>query len=126
MIAHLNIRNAITNSGENIAEAGMQTANFFESICMQILSGMILGALVAEKSGMSSAKSVYFVMLPLALGCLDIISSTIGMWSVYTKPGLPAGAKDIQNLNTRNALYSKTANVAKRILGESASEEVWF
>jgi Na+/H+-translocating membrane pyrophosphatase len=71
--------------------------NFFESICAQLITAMILGSLVTEKSGINSTNSTNFVMLPLALGCLDIISSTIGMWNVNTKPGMPIAPKCMQN-----------------------------
>lgn len=54
-----------------------------------MLSAMILGSDLAEKSGMSKEMSVYFMMFPLALHCLDIIASTVGMWFVQTKRGLP-------------------------------------
>lgn len=91
------LRMAVVNAHENVAESGVQAVNFFESICAQLITAMILGSLVAEKSGINSAHSTYLVMLPLALGCLDIISSTIGMWNVNTKPGMPTTPHGMQN-----------------------------
>ena len=54
-----------------------------------MLSAMILGADLAEKSGMSSYTAAAFMVFPLALHSLDILASTIGMAFIKTKPGLP-------------------------------------
>jgi len=75
--------------GDNVGDCAGQAADLFESIGAEMLSAMILGSDLAEKSGMTSDMATYFMMFPLALHCLDIIASTFGMWFVYTKPGLP-------------------------------------
>lgn len=54
-----------------------------------MLSAMILGADLAERSNMPEATMATFMMFPLALHILDIIASTVGMQFVSTKPGLP-------------------------------------
>lgn len=53
-----------------------------------MLSAMILGAELAEKGKLHDYR-VSFMMFPLALHCLDIIASTVGMHFVKTKRGLP-------------------------------------
>merc|ERR1711957_796288 len=75
--------------GDNVGDCAGQAADLFESIGAEMLSAMILGSDLAEKSGMTNDMATYFMMFPLALHCLDIIASTFGMWFVYTKPGLP-------------------------------------
>lgn len=54
-----------------------------------MLSAMILGADLAEKSGMNSYTAAAFMVFPLALHSLDILASTLGMAFVKTKKGLP-------------------------------------
>lgn len=75
--------------GDNVGDCAGQAADLFESIAAEMLSAMILGSDLAEKAGMTKEMSTYFMCFPLALHCLDIIASTIGMWFVWTKPGLP-------------------------------------
>lgn len=54
-----------------------------------MLSAMILGADLAERSGMGSYAAASFMIFPLALHSLDIFASTVGMAFVQTKKGLP-------------------------------------
>jgi Na+/H+-translocating membrane pyrophosphatase len=54
-----------------------------------MLSAMILGADLAEKSGMDNFSGAAFMVFPLALHSLDILASTIGMAFIKTKKGLP-------------------------------------
>jgi len=75
--------------GDNVGDCAGQAADLFESIAAEMLSAMILGSDLAEKSGMNKQMSTFFMMFPLALHCLDIFASTFGMWFVKTKPGLP-------------------------------------
>jgi Na+/H+-translocating membrane pyrophosphatase len=50
---------------------------------------MILGATLAHEAGFSHQFKVTFMLFPLVVHCLDILSSTIGMLFVRTTPGLP-------------------------------------
>ena len=54
-----------------------------------MLSAMILGAEMAERSEMPEFTAATFIAFPLALHCLDLLASTIGMAFVKTKKGLP-------------------------------------
>lgn len=54
-----------------------------------MLSAMILGADLAERSNMDPFTASTFMAFPLGLHCLDILASTVGMAFVGTKPGLP-------------------------------------
>ena len=54
-----------------------------------MLSAMILGADLAERGHMHH-NAISFMMFPLALHCLDIFASTVGMLFVQTKRGLPS------------------------------------
>jgi Na+/H+-translocating membrane pyrophosphatase len=50
---------------------------------------MILGATLAHEAGFTNQYKVTFMLFPLIVHCLDIVSSTIGMYFVRTTPGLP-------------------------------------
>lgn len=50
---------------------------------------MILGATLSHEAGFPHQYKVTFMFFPLVVHCLDIISSTIGMFFVRTSPGLP-------------------------------------
>jgi Na+/H+-translocating membrane pyrophosphatase len=61
----------------------------FESISAEILSAMILGATLARDAGFDLELKTTFMVFPLAVHCLDIFGSTIGMFYVKTKKGVP-------------------------------------
>ena len=61
----------------------------FESISAEILSAMILGGVLAEKAGMDFDTKSGFILFPLLVHTLDLTVSTIGVFFVHTKPGLP-------------------------------------
>jgi hypothetical protein len=50
---------------------------------------MILGASMARDAGFSLELKTSFMIFPIAVHCLDIFSSTIGMFYVTTKKGVP-------------------------------------
>ena len=55
--------------GDNVGDCAGQAADLFESIAAEMLSAMILGADLAEKSGMNKDLSANFVLFPVALHC---------------------------------------------------------
>lgn len=50
---------------------------------------MILGGVLGEKAGLDFEYKSGFILFPLLVHSLDLVVSTIGVLSVYTKPGLP-------------------------------------
>ena len=75
--------------GDNVGDCAGQSADLFESITAEILSAMILGATLSREAGFSHQHKVCFMLFPLVVHCLDILSSTVGMFFVRTNPGLP-------------------------------------
>lgn len=51
---------------------------------------MILGGSLAEHAGLSYEQKSGFILFPLLVHSLDLIVSTIGVYIVKTKPGLPS------------------------------------
>jgi inorganic pyrophosphatase len=51
---------------------------------------MILGGVMAEKAGLDFEYKSGFILFPLLVHTLDLIVSTIGVFFVKTKPGLPS------------------------------------
>ena len=62
----------------------------FESISAEILSAMILGGALGEAAGLTYEQKSGFILFPLLVHSLDLIVSTIGVFFVKTKPGLPS------------------------------------
>ena len=50
---------------------------------------MILGASLSRDAGFTLEMKTNFMIFPIALHCLDIFASTIGMFYVSTKKGVP-------------------------------------
>ena len=50
---------------------------------------MILGGAMAEKAGMDFEVKSGFILFPLVVHSLDLIVSTIAVFFVKTKPGMP-------------------------------------
>ncbi|EGR28715.1 vacuolar-type h+-translocating inorganic pyrophosphatase, putative [Ichthyophthirius multifiliis] len=75
--------------GDNVGDCAGQAADLFESISAEILSAMILGATLAQEADFSMSQQASFMLFPLAVHCLDLIASTIGLFFVNTKAGLP-------------------------------------
>ena len=55
---------------------------------------MILGGALGEASGMTFEQKSGFILFPLLVHSLDLIVSTIGIFFVKTKPGLPSLKED--------------------------------
>jgi Na+/H+-translocating membrane pyrophosphatase len=81
-----------------VGDCAGQAADLFESISAEILSAMILGGTLAHEARFASINvKVTFILFPLAVHCLDIIASTVGIFAIFTagmlfvrtKPGLP-------------------------------------
>ena len=70
--------------GDNVGDCAGQCADTFESIAAEIMSAMILGGALAEQKGFNVAG---FVLFPLAVHCMDIVVSSIGVMLVSTNPG---------------------------------------
>ena len=75
--------------GDNVGDCAGQCADLFESISAEIISAMILGGSLAEAAGMTFEQKSGFILFPLLVHSLDLIVSTIGIYFVKTKPGLP-------------------------------------
>jgi hypothetical protein len=50
---------------------------------------MILGGAMAEHANLDFDSKAGFILLPLVVHSLDLIVSTIAVFFVHTKPGLP-------------------------------------
>lgn len=75
--------------GDNVGDCAGQCADLFESISAEIISAMILGGVLAEKANLDFEYKSGFILFPLLVHTLDLIVSTIGIFFVKTKPGLP-------------------------------------
>ena len=84
--------------GDNVGDCAGQCADLFESISAEIISAMILGGVLAEKAGMDFETKSGFILFPLLVHTLDLLVSTIGVFFVSTKPGLPSLKKDYGEL----------------------------
>ena len=89
--------------GDNVGDCAGQCADTFESIAAEILSAMILGGSLGTQlteGGGSSTESTIsgFVLFPLAVHCLDLIVSAIGILAVRTTTG-------VKNLDAENPLW---------------------
>jgi H+-translocating diphosphatase len=85
--------------GDNVGDCAGQAADLFESISAEILSAMILGSDLCDRINISEldVKSG-FICFPLLIHCLDLIVSIIGAYFVKTRPGLPSGGSDYQEV----------------------------
>ena len=69
--------------GDNVGDCSARGADLFESLSAEIIAAMILGATVIEHStALSTKTSLGFVMFPLVIHAMDLIVSTIGVFSV--------------------------------------------
>jgi Na+/H+-translocating membrane pyrophosphatase len=87
--------------GDNVGDCAGQAADLFESISAEIISAMILGSTLAGKIAHSSSEldlKSGFITFPLLVHCLDMIVSIIGANFVKTKPGLPIGGSEYQDV----------------------------
>ena len=75
--------------GDNVGDCAGQCADLFESISAEILSAMILGGALAEQAGLDFETKSGFILFPLIVHSLDLTVSTIAVFFVYTKRGVP-------------------------------------
>jgi Na+/H+-translocating membrane pyrophosphatase len=75
--------------GDNVGDCAGQCADLFESISAEIISAMILGGYMATAAGLDPETKAGFILFPLIVHSLDLVVSTIGVFFVSTKPGLP-------------------------------------
>lgn len=75
--------------GDNVGDCAGQCADLFESISAEILSAMILGGTLAEQAGVDFETKSGLILFPLLVHTLDLLVSTIGVYMVKTKAGLP-------------------------------------
>eukprot|EP00929_Paragymnodinium_shiwhaense_P063229 TRINITY_DN315_c8_g1_i1.p1 TRINITY_DN315_c8_g1~~TRINITY_DN315_c8_g1_i1.p1 ORF type:complete len:849 (-),score=164.79 TRINITY_DN315_c8_g1_i1:63-2609(-) len=75
--------------GDNVGDCAGQCADTFESIAAEIMAAMILGGSLSEKAKFSDDVTAGFVLFPLAVHCLDLVVSSVGILLVRTKPGMP-------------------------------------
>lgn len=80
--------------GDNVGDCAGQCADLFESISAEILSAMILGGVMAEHANLDFETKSGFILFPLVVHSLDLIVSTIAVFMVKTKPGLPQYQRD--------------------------------
>lgn len=84
--------------GDNVGDCAGQCADLFESISAEILSAMILGGALSEHAGLDFEIKSGFILFPLIVHCLDLTVSTIAVYFVRTKPGLPQFRHDYGEL----------------------------
>ncbi|CEM16186.1 unnamed protein product [Vitrella brassicaformis CCMP3155] len=75
--------------GDNVGDCAGQCADLFESIAAEIISAMILGGALADEAKLPDAAAAGFVLFPLGVHCMDLVTSSIGILLVRTKKGLP-------------------------------------
>lgn len=76
--------------GDNVGDCAGQCADLFESISAEIISAMILGGVMANHAGLDFETKSGFILFPLVVHSLDLLVSTIAVYTVKTKPGLPS------------------------------------
>jgi len=80
--------------GDNVGDCAGQCADLFESISAEILSAMILGGAMAENAELDFSTKSGFILFPLIVHSLDLIVSTVAVFFVKTKPGVPHFTRD--------------------------------
>lgn len=76
--------------GDNVGDCAGQCADLFESISAEIISAMILGGFLAEHANLDYETKAGFLLFPLVVHSLDLLVSTIAVFFVSTKKGLPS------------------------------------
>jgi inorganic pyrophosphatase len=76
--------------GDNVGDCAGQCADLFESISAEILSAMILGGSLAEHAQLDFETKSGFILFPLVVHSLDLLVSTISVFFVRTKKGMPS------------------------------------
>lgn len=76
--------------GDNVGDCAGQCADLFESISAEILSAMILGGTMANHAGLDAETKAGFILFPLMVHSLDLLVSTVSVYTVSTKKGHPS------------------------------------
>ena len=84
--------------GDNVGDCAGQCADLFESISAEILSAMILGGTLANHAHLDFEAKSGLILFPLLVHSLDLTVSTIAIFFVQTKPGLPQNRHDYGEL----------------------------
>jgi len=71
--------------GDNVGDCAGQCADLFESISAEIISAMILGGTFAHEASLPLEAKSGFILFPLLVHSIDLIASTISVFSVKTK-----------------------------------------
>jgi len=85
--------------GDNVGDCAGSMADVFESIAGEMIGTMILGATLAEESGIEDPSM--FVFFPLIIHSLDLIVSSVGIMAT-----VPSGQEDPLRAMTRGMLVS--------------------
>lgn len=75
--------------GDNVGDCAGQCADLFESISAEIISAMILGGALADAGNFDPEVKAGFILFPMLVHSLDLAVSTVGVFFVKTKPGMP-------------------------------------
>lgn len=74
--------------GDNVGDCAGRGADLFESISAEIISAMILGGTLCTASvNVADDEHGGFVLFPLVIHALDLVVSTIGVFSVMARSG---------------------------------------
>ncbi len=101
--------------GDNVGDCAGQAADLFESITAEILSAMIIGVTMCHDSGLQTHATLAFMFFPLAVHCIDMVASTIGLFFVRTREGLPQYDSDFGKLEDPLDVMKKGYRVAMAI-----------
>ena len=77
--------------GDMVGDCVGSSADVFESVAAEIIGAMILGSTVVREAGLEESQVVKFLFFPLIVHAMDIIVSSIGIYSVEH---LNSGSKD--------------------------------
>ncbi len=69
--------------GDNVGDCAGRGADLFESIAAEIISAMILGGTMAGEARVAGPG---YVMFPLVIHAFDLVISSVGWWTVASRP----------------------------------------
>ena len=83
--------------GDNVGDCAGQCADLFESISAEIISAMILGGVMADHASLDQSTKAGFILFPLLVHSLDLFVSTVAVFFVKTKPGMPTYSSELED-----------------------------